>query len=214
MLIKTLNNNKVRRAFSINNIIQQKFNTLKLSEDWTAAIGEPELTGSWFIWGGTKNGKTSSALELIKELAKQGKRVLYNSVEEGISLSIKQAITRTEFGEERSNITFVEKESIEDITKRLKKQRSPEIVVIDSIQFLELKFSEYRAIKWQFPNKLFIWLSHKKGEMPDGNVAVKIWRDANVSFKVEGFKMFPTSRFGGGEVIVINEELAGKYWGK
>ena len=61
--------------------------------------------------------------------------------------------------------------------------------------------------------KQFIYVSHVDGKKPEGNVAKRIWRDANVAWRVEGFKAFPVGRYGGGEPIIVAEELAEEYWG-
>jgi hypothetical protein len=85
--------------------------------------------------------------------------------------------------------------------------------VIDTVQFAELTFSEYKKIKLMYPDKLFIYVSHTEGKMPEGKVARKILKDASVAIRVEGFKGFPVSRYGGGKTIIINEERADEYWG-
>ena len=83
---------------------------------------------------------------------------------------------------------------------------------MDSIQFLGLQFAEYKELKRMFPGKLFIWISHVEGKQPDGNTAKRIWRDANIAFRIEGFKAFPVGRYGGGAPYTISEEKAAAYW--
>jgi hypothetical protein len=96
----------------------------------------------------------------------------------------------------------------------LTRQRSPKIVIIDSILFYRMKQTEYRKLKELFPDKLFVYVSHvnNNGE-PKGATADEIWRDAMVYFRVAGFRAFPVSRYGGGEPIDVCPELAEKYWG-
>jgi len=201
----------MKRALSVRHVIDTKFHTLELDGQWKEAIGFPELTGSWFIYGPPKNGKTSFAMQLVKYLSKF-RRVVYNSIEEGMSLSIKLAIERSGLEETGGRIVFIKNE-IEELKNYLQRAKSPDIVVIDSLQFMDLKFSEYKQLKSMFRGKLFIYISHVSGNLPDGPVARKIWRDANVIFRIEVFKAFPISRYGGGSPIVINEELAMEYWG-
>jgi len=64
-----------------------------------------------------------------------------------------------------------------------------------------------------FNDKLFIYISHIEGRVPEGRVARRIWRDANIAIRVEGFCVFPIGRFGGGKPIVISKEKASEYWG-
>ena len=195
----------MKRAYSVNNVVDAKFNTLKLDGQWKEAIGCPEFSGSWFIYGPPKNGKTSFAMMLVKYLT-SFKRAAYNSVEEGLSLTIKMAFERVNMAEVGGKLVLIEKENVEELIERLKRHKSPDIIVIDSVQFLELKFGEYKALKSMFPNKLFIYISHVEGKIPEGLTARKIWRDANVVFRIEGFKAFPVSRYGGGEPVVISDE--------
>lgn len=202
------------RAYSVDNVLNAKFNTLKFDGIWYEAIGNPELSGSWFIKAPTKHGKTSLAMQLAKYLTKFG-RVAYNSVEEGLSLSIQEAYRRANMKEASSKVLLLGKETVVELMERLDKPKSPQIIFIDTVQFWDLKFSEYKDLKSKYPHKLFIYISHQDGRNPDGHVAKRIWRDANVIFEVEGFKAFVTGRYGGNPdaEIIINEERAARYWG-
>jgi hypothetical protein len=151
------------------------------------------------------------AMMLAKYLSMYG-RVFYNSIEEGVSKSIQDAYRRVNMQEAKGRV-MLEKETIAEMIERLRRSKSPEIIFVDSVQFAEMRFAEYKKIKDSFPRKLFIYISHMENGKPDGIVARKIWRDASVVFKIDGFKAFPISRFGGnGEPVTINKELADKYW--
>jgi hypothetical protein len=169
------------------------------------------MTGSILIYGDVKQGKTDFAMQFGKYLTKFG-RVAYNSVEEGLSKTIQMAVSRNDMKEVGSKFILLNKESVYELVQRLRRHRSPNIIVIDSVQFSELRFSEYKLLKEEFKHKLFIFISHVKGRLPDGSVAMKIYRDANIICRVEGFRMFPVSRYGGGEYINISDELATAYW--
>lgn len=202
----------MKRAYSVKNVADARFNTLQLDGEWRSAIGTPELTGSWFIYGAPKNGKTTFALQLAKYLT-NFRRVAYDSVEEGLSLTMQMAMDRVKMTEAGSRFVLLEKEDVGELTARLKRHKSPDIIVIDSVQFLDLKFSEYKQLKETFREKLFIYISHVEGRQPEGNTARRIWRDSNVYFSIEGFRAFPMSRYGGGEHIDIYPEKAQEYWG-
>jgi hypothetical protein len=198
------------RAYSVKNVLDAKFKTLPFDGRWKAAIGTPELTGSWIVYGPPKNGKTSFAMMLAKYMTNFG-RVLYNSIEEGLSQSVQSAYRRVNMDDVSGRI-ILEKELIDDMIKRLKKSKSPQIIFIDSVQFMEMKFSEYRDLKEMFPHKLFIYISHIEGKKPEGTTARRIWRDANVSIYIEGFRAFPVGRYNGEGYIDINKERAAEYW--
>lgn len=202
----------MKRAISVSNIYDAKFNTLEFEGKWRDAVGCPELAGSWFIYGPPKNGKTSFAMMLAKYLT-GFIRGAYDSIEEGLSLSIKMAMERTEMAEVGGKLVLLDKMEIPELREWMKKRRGNGFVVIDSVQFAQMTFAQYKAMKEEFPNDLFIYISHVEGKQPDGQVAKKIWRDSNVSFRIEGFRAFPTGRYGGGEFITVSEELATEYWG-
>lgn len=202
----------MRRAISVANVFSSKFQTLDLPPEWSAAIGRPEVSGTWFVYGPPKNGKTSFTMMLCKCLAAI-KRVVYNSVEEGFCETTKEAVHRAGMTPGESKFVLLDKEELEDLILRLKKHKSPDVIVLDSIQFMDLRWSDYKRLKSEFPNKLFIYISHIDGKQPDGITARRIWRDASVIFRVEGFMAFPVSRYGGGSNITVSEEKAKEYWG-
>lgn len=202
----------MKRALSVHNVLKSKFKTLDFEGEWLAACGRPEFAGTWFIFGAPKNGKTSFAMKLAKYMTNFGKGA-YNSIEEGLSLSIQMAMDRVDMAEVGGRMVLLDKMEIGEMSSWLERRDSPDFLVIDSVQFAEMKFEEYKELKEKFPDKLFIYVSHVDGKYPDGNAARRIWRDANIAFKIEGFRAFPTGRYGGGEYINVSDELAADYWG-
>src|SRR5690554_2791832 len=84
----------LNRAVSVYELLNKKHNTLEFEGKWLDSFGEPELTGTWLIWGNSGSGKTRFALQLAKYLTQFG-TVAYDSLEEGASKSLKQAIEET-----------------------------------------------------------------------------------------------------------------------
>jgi predicted AAA+ superfamily ATPase len=198
--------------YSLHSIKSKRFATVHLTRPWSEAIGTPELRGSWMIYGPPKNGKTSMAFQLAAELQNYS-RVFYNSIEEGLSLSIQKSVERT--SPELKNGSFVLGQMEFDEMKAYLggDRRSPGVIFIDSVQFAEMTFAQYKQLKQVFSNKLFVYISHISGSVPEGTLAQRIWRDSSVVFRVEGFKAFPVSRYGGEMPVVVSEERANNYWG-
>ena len=191
-----------KRALNIRDIQDYKPTVLPFEGKWLDAIGCPELTGSWILWGNSSNGKTSLALQIAKYMSQFG-RVDYNSLEEGLSLSMQQAIMQVGMSDIGSGFYLLDKEPIKDLAKRLYKRRSANVVIIDSLQYAGISYQEYKHLMSEFRNKLFIFVSDADGAHPKGNVGKSIRYDANVKMFVENFHTFPQSRYGGGEPLIV-----------
>jgi len=179
---------------------------------YAASFGSPELRGSWFIWGGSGNGKTSFVLQLCKYLTRFG-RVAYNSMEEGDSQSFMLACQRESMEEVKRKFILLDKEPINELKERLRKRKAPQICVIDSIQYSQMSYSEYTELLNEFPNTLFLIISHAEGKEPEGKIAKKIRYDSYIKIRIEGFVAFVKSRYGGEAPFTIWEEGAQKYHG-
>lgn len=193
------------RAASLDQVLRTRFKVLPFEGEWKDAIGCPELTGSWIIWGNSGNGKTRFALQLCKYLCQFG-RVAYDSLEEGVSVSLVKAIKETHMMEVRKKFVVLDKEPIDQLTERLEKPKSPDIVCVDSLQYTGMSYEQYKALKESFPKKLFIWISHADGTLPEGRVAKKVRFDSNVKVFVQAYRAEPVSRYGGGKPYIIWEE--------
>lgn len=207
------------RAISNKNVLAATFETAAFEGPFLASFGRPELRGVWMIWGGSGSGKTTFTLQLAKYLS-SFRRVAYDSLEQGLSLSLQKAWERVNMGEAGSNIILLNKEELPELYERLKKRKSPEIIIIDSLNYLD-KFNpkKLKELKKDFPDKLFIFICHAKtnGE-PDSSMAVKVRYDADIKIRVEGYKAFVTTRYEdsakgeGGADFIIWPEGAEAYW--
>lgn len=206
------------RAISNRNVLQAKFETADFTGAWLASIGRPELKGTWIVYGGSGCGKTTFVMQMCKYLTNYG-RVAYNSLEQGLSLSLQKAWGRVNMEEVGTKIILLQKEGLTDLKARLKKKQSPSIVVIDSVHYwFGFTWRDYMALKEKFPNVLFIFIAHEKGGQPKGTLAQNLRYDADVKIRVEGYKAFFTTRYEdskkgeGGADYVIWDEGAREYW--
>lgn len=202
----------MKRAISIDNLYNQRFKTFDFEGKWLDMVGRPEVKGSWFVWGNSSNGKTVFAAKLAKYMSNFG-RVLYNSLEEGASASLKRAFEIAEI-DTNDKITPLDKEPVPELLERLRKHKSPNIIIIDSFQYTGLTKDSYKAMLKEFPNKLFIFISHAEGKQPSGRTARTVKYDANVKIWIEGFKAIPKSRYGGDTPLIIWDKGAEIYWNK
>lgn len=203
----------MKRAFSVDNVLNAKFKGLEFENEWYEVFGTPERAHSWLVWGQSGSGKTTFLIKLAKYLS-GFEKVLYNSMEEGLSLSMKKAYQRA--GVTPGDNLLMIQEPMADLTERLLKPKSPNIIFIDSVRYARMNWKEYQRFCAKFPTKLFIWVSHAKGKDPKGALAEDIRYDSFVKIYVEGFRAFVTSRFSvcGESTMDIWYEGAQKYWAK
>ncbi len=206
------------RAISNKNVLTAKFEVAEFDGAFLASFGKPELRGAWIIYGGSGSGKTSFVMQVCKYLTRF-RRVAYDSLEQGLSLSLQKAWERVGMEEVGNRIILLNKESLKDLRLRLSKKQSPDVVVVDSVHYwLGLKMSDYINLRNDYPDKLFIFVSHEKGGQPDGKLAQKIRYDSDIKIRVEGYKAFVTTRYEvaergeGGADFIIWEQGAQDYW--
>lgn len=199
------------RTLSAKQVLTIKFDTIRLGGGWDECVGEIETTGIWFIWGNSGNGKTSAVVSLCKELSAFGK-VLYNSREEGVSLTMQNTLRRYDMGELGSRFQLANM-SLQELDEKISQQRSPKFVVLDSFQFMGLTYKDFRAFCEKHKNKMLIFVSRTRGRQPEGRAAISAMYDASCKIWVEGYKAFSKGRFVGttGE-MTIWDEGAKKYW--
>lgn len=192
------------RAISNKNVLAAQFETADFDGPFLASFGRPELRGVWIIWGGSGSGKTTFTLQLCKYLA-NFRRVAYNSLEQGLSLSLQKAWERVGMVEVGSNIILLNKEELPDLRKRLDKRKSPEIIIIDSLQYVDgFNWASFKKLKRDYPDKLFVFISQADNAgNPLSNLALRIRFDAEIKIRVEGYKAFVTTRY---EVPELGEE--------
>ena len=206
MTNKEENTLKVPPAYSYSDIEKMKFVTLPLQGVWKDLIGEPEIAGSWIIWGKSANGKTRFAIQLAKCLA-GFQKVYYNTLEEGLKLSFKKALEANNIKAVGNKFCF-HKEKLPQMRARLDKDRSPNIIIIDSLQHFRITIPEYQSLIDDYPKKLFIFISHANGAEPKGEIADEIRYNSDVKIRVHQFIASPveTTRYGGSKPYVIWEE--------
>jgi len=178
------------------------------------SIGEIEDAFTMIVWGKSGQGKTNFVIKLVKELSALLGTCFYDSLEEGHGKTIQDLAIRHDLADSSGKIIFLDNEHYDDLFARLKKKKSAKIVVIDSIQYINMDYVQYKRLKETFKRKIFIFVSHSNGKEPRGATATSIRYDVNIKVFVEGFIADIVSRYGGNKNFVIEEQRAKGYWGK
>ncbi|PJI28242.1 DNA repair protein RadA family protein [Prevotella intermedia] len=203
----------MKKALSMTDLMRKHREVYAFEGEWQEAFGQPEQNGVWFIWGRSGNGKTSFLLQLCKELTRYGK-VAYDSLEEGDSLTMQNALIRVGMGDVGRQFVLLN-ESLKELDTRLKRRRSPNIVVVDSFQYAHINLKEYEEFIDLHKKKLIIFVSQADGTKPLGRTAQSAMYSASLKIWVEGYRAISKGRyFGDKGYFTIWEERAAKYWKK
>ncbi len=208
----------LKRALSNKNVMRARFEVAQFTGEWLRSFGKPELSGTWIVYGGSGCGKTTFVMMMCKYLTNFG-RVAYDSLEQGLSLSLQRTWERVGMEEAGNRIMLLEKESMQEVRERLRRKWAPQIVVIDSLQYWQdFCMRDHMRLRAEFPKVLFIYISQARGGQPDGKLAQRIRYDSDVKIRVEGYKAFFTTRYEnpdaheGGEDFIIWDKGAREYW--
>lgn len=85
------------QAISVDNLLRKRYTKLGFTGPWADAFGQPVLGGSWFIYGGSSNGKSSFVQQLTRYLADLGLRIEYVALEEGTEDTMKEAAIKADW---------------------------------------------------------------------------------------------------------------------
>lgn len=204
------------RILGLRQLHQKRYTLLEnLSEDIKACFGELTAAFIAIVWGTSGNGKSNFLMKLLTSLMDSGK-VLYISLEESSEKSFQNLVFRhMDVDQHSGKIEFADHEmTFNALMIKLKKKKSPQFIVVDSLQYWKISYDQYKQLKETFPRKAFIFISHADGKQPQGSTAKQIRYDAGIKVRVEGYIAFIVSRYGGGLNFVIWEDGAKKYWGK
>lgn len=201
----------IKKALTIDNILNKNYKLFDFEGIWEEAFAKPERVGVWFVWGNSGNGKTRFTMQLAKYLTRFG-RVIYNSLEEGSSHTIRKAFEDVGMREVGTKMVLVS-ETIERLSERLEKQRSSSIIIIDSFQYAQITYKQYIQFKERHKDKLIIFISHADGKQPAGRSAKSVMYDATLKIWVEGFRAISKGRYiGETGQMTIWDEGAERYW--
>lgn len=206
------------RALSIANIEDKKYDYIPFEGEFSEAFGHRERGGIWIIYGKSGMGKTRFTLDLAREFDRIGFNVLFATLEMGICSDFHNELQAAGIRSRLQRIKFVDELSIADLDNYLSKQRSPDVIFIDSIQYFtdqfEAKAEEIVQLRKKYRSKIFIFISHVEGKEVEGKAAYIVKRDSFVRIQVEGFRAIYKGRGRGGPkgYYTIWDEGADKYW--
>ena len=197
----------MKPAIGINDFLATKFEEYPFDGDFEQAFGLPEKNFKMMIYGPEKHGKTDFCVKFAKYISQWGK-VYYNSHEEGRSKTLRDCFIRNNMQEVAGKVMLLHKEPYEGMMERLAKKGSPRFLVIDSLDYMELKEKQFKELVTTFPRKSIIMLSWCDAkEQPLRNAAKLIAKRVDIKCFVKNRTAYPTSRFGGNKSFVFGESM-------
>jgi hypothetical protein len=206
------------RAQSVYNFLNKKYEELPFTGAWYDAFNKPAPSGTWFFYGDSTNGKTSMLQQMAQYFSEElRQRVAYMSLEEYGRPSFQKSARRTGWKEKGSLIQILPPASPDELDEWLEKHNNTKLIIIDTINYWILKYNfstiRYFKLKEKFPDKIFAYMSHVKGNEPDRAVAVDIMRDADQKVFIQGFRAISKGRSTGTKgYYTIWEEGEKKIW--
>ncbi|WP_297553624.1 hypothetical protein [uncultured Alistipes sp.] len=184
------------RAYSPTEIENLQIPELPLDGEWERAFGRPSRFERWFIDGASASGKSTFVMMLAKKLCDYGK-VEYVSLEEGANLSFKTRSIRLRMKDVAGSFKVVTRVTVAEIAERLAKPKSANFVIIDSVQYLDVRsFDRLKHLLLdRFPRKSFIMVSQVYKGKPKGKMADDLRFDCGVKIHTKGFRAYCQGRY-------------------
>jgi hypothetical protein len=168
-----------QKVIPLESLKSKKFKTLDFFGKWKDLMGTPEANFCVMVYGKPEHGKSYFTLELSQYLAHNFGTVLFNSSEEGSSLSLQNKIKNLDM----VNIYLGDAKNINSL-QFLLTQSPYKFVVIDSINHMGIKPKDLRKLRGLHPDKGFICIlqSTKDGDFKGGN---EFEHDVDISIKID-----------------------------
>lgn len=162
-----------------------KFEVLEFSREskYFDVIGNPQENFRAMIYGQAGNGKSTYAINLAEFLAKNFGRVLYNSSEEGVSLTLQNKVKN--ISSDMFDISTCKNGG--DFIKLLKSiDKKPRFIFLDSLNDMNLSLEELKEIISLDTKRGIIWIMQntKSGDFKGDN---KFFHEADIVLKIENF---------------------------
>lgn len=158
--------NDAKETMSLSELQRKQFKTLNFTGEWQKLIGKPEQNFHLMIYGQPGHGKSHLGVRFSEYLANNFGSVLFNSSEEGVSLSLQEKLKNLV----SDNFRISNFKDFETIKKHLKQSRS-RFIVIDSVNHMSLTAEQVEELKKLDITRGFITIHQvtKSGEFKGNN---------------------------------------------
>lgn len=214
------------KTITLKQLSEKKYTLVEgLTEEIKNTIGAIEDAFDVKIYGASGNGKSNFTAILLKALVLAlNCKCEYVSYEEGHGKTFHDTMIQRQdmLNAIGNRMLLTDHLTYDELVKRMSKKQSAKIWVIDSIQAAGFNKHQCKQLREKFvlsrKKKIIIFIGWAEGKAPKDDVGKSVEYYAHIKLRVEGFIVFPKSRFGGNHPYVIweGDERSGaiKYWGK
>lgn len=183
------------------------FESANLPSEWLEHLGDITDGARILIEGDPKNGKTEYEMQLLKAYCDGGYKVNFNSPEQLKTRGLQLAMLRNGLDNFPGKFIIAEKtqRDFETWFKRLCRPNSGNVIALDSADYMNLTFAQYKMLHERFPQKTIIIICWKI------NPIIKHLKHMqDVIIEVKDFVAKPLSRLGGHKNKVVWDKKARK----
>jgi len=194
---------KKQRNYSNSDITSWKFKDIQLPAEWAAHLGNISENFRIIVQGPSGHGKTEYVMKLAKMLTQYYGKVNFNSTEQGRSSTFQQAWQRNAMNEITPGKIMVcskDKREFEVWFESLLRPNSGRVIILDSIDYMELKIAQFKKLEARFRHKAIIVVCW---DDPMDTNSKKIKYLCDMKVEVHDFKARIRSRFGGNKSFNI-----------
>ena len=180
--------NNLSRTLTVSNVLSTKVQRIKFTGRFYDVFDNPQKKARWFVFGQSSSGKSSFVMQLIKEFAKTEKTLLVSLEEDLDDGDLQDRLRMFQMQDVSRNFNMVA-DNLEELTERLKRRGSAQVVVVDSAPYLFMgkTFADYLSFTKQFRDKTLVFIGHAKGQLPKTELEERIMYDANQKVLVSGY---------------------------
>lgn len=146
---------------NVKTLREKQFRSLAFEGDWLELFGEPECNFKLLCYGKEKSGKSTMILRFADYLAKNFGKVFYNSHEEGHSKTFQDRVISNNI--DAPKLFVGHKVGFSEMMDDSFKRRYYKSIIIDSLQYMNLTYSQYKHLTAKYKNKSFIFVSQING---------------------------------------------------
>lgn len=207
------------KVLGVKQFHQMRFQFLPVPAAWAGTLGKVPHNFIAVIYGFSGNGKTEFVVQLAKMLAQLEKKVGWLSYEQRHGSDFQMSTKRNNMEEVTGYFYPIDPIAaipegvslIEDLDNYLSKRSSPDVIVIDSIDYTGFDWDDYVMLKNRYGHKktfLFIAHSQRSGAIKKA-ISERIIFDGGIGIFVSHYIATPVkNRYGGFEPYIVWEDRA------